>query len=486
MTSWPHCVLPLTGGDISSQISAAGVDVHAVSFLSVPDPDTLYHAACLVLEIARRTRKAPAPAFNPSGGGADVARSIIEAGGLGALWSLSSHSTPRVSAVALEALATLLGTAAAMSCSAATSEAVLAVLYDGAVERLTRIHVDPALAMLTGLSGQALEPSSQAIVAKATYSLLALHYLAANPDPAVHGLFLAAAGVEGGDRGSARTGNDAWYMILSSVETGRNGCAGAGFIEAALLAAGSVCGAPPLPVAAPNATSNSRAHADEVARILPTYEARSRGPACVAAGSIAMARGLESWAVALLSGGGADLTDLNVRNVARAAIRVVWALSHGPGAVVMCTSGALAGLMGLFSARRAGGGTGLTDDMASGVLVLESIAAFLSLEDGGSKASAVSSSQTREAMVSTIGELCEIVLDRSIATDSAPQAGSSGSASLGTRSLSLLATAAGNPRLRSMLVRHPRFPAVLDLLLQERHLEGASAVSGSRSAHWCA
>ncbi|CAN0351257.1 unnamed protein product, partial [Laminaria digitata] len=67
-------------------------------------------------------------------------------------------------------------------------------------------------------------------------------------------------------------------------------------LEAALLAAGSVCGAPPLP---PGGRGNRGA--DEVTRILPTYQARAGTPDCAAAASFATARGFAARSVALLA-----------------------------------------------------------------------------------------------------------------------------------------------------------------------------------------
>lgn len=70
----------------------------------------------------------------------------------------------------------------------------------------------------------------------------------------------------------------------------------------------------------------------------------------------------------------------------------------------------------------------------------------------------------------------------------APPAAAAASDPLGLKSMALLATAATNPRLRPVLVNSPRFPAVLDLLMVERHLDGASSVSVVcyRAAFLCA
>lgn len=464
-----------------------------------------YFSSELVLQLARRGRRAPAPAFNPAGGVQDIAKSIIAAGGLGALWAMCCEPSQMAGVMALDALSTLLGSAAAMSRSVEAAEAVLALVSDGAVGRLARDHVDPALAVLAGSPDEPRGASAETAISRATSALLALHYLAANPDPAVHGLFVAAAGVDGGG-GTAMAAGGAWSMILSSVDTAADGRAGHAFLEAALLAAGSVCGAPPLPVpgvavggaagstgnSAGSAVGGTKSNPDDLVRILPAYDARARGPTCLAVANVATSRGLATRAVALLENGGVSTTRsrpapsatgvsretaaADATQVGRAAIRVVWALSRGPSAAIVAADGALARLMDLFSARRAGGGgAALGSDAASGVLVLESIAAFLSLEDKGDN-TAGTSPETTAAMSRAVGELCELVLDGS-ATNGV-DVGTATVASLGPRSLDLLATAAANPRLRPLLVDHPRFPAVLDLLLTERHLDTSSSVSG--------
>ncbi|CAN0191647.1 unnamed protein product, partial [Hapterophycus canaliculatus] len=254
------------GGDVAAEIAATGAHVRAVSLLSSPDPMLRFPAAEFMLHLSRRCRRAPAPAYNPApsissssssfgGGGsraADVARDIIEAGGLGGLWSVCFDPSPMARPVALEALAVMLGTAAAMSRSTASSDAVLAVVSEGAGGKLVREHLDPALTVLASGVGGAVGAGDA--IAVATSALLVLHFVACNPDPAVYGLFAVAAGVDdaqgGGGaagRGAGGSGSSTWSMILSSVESGADGRAGPDFLEAALLAAGSVCGAPPLP-----------------------------------------------------------------------------------------------------------------------------------------------------------------------------------------------------------------------------------------------
>ncbi|CAN0026180.1 unnamed protein product [Scytosiphon promiscuus] len=339
-------------------------------------------------------------------------------------------------------------------------------------------------------------------------------------------------------------------MILSSVESGADGRAGPAFLEAALLAAGSVCGAPPLPALSGGGVAGAEASqtpaADEVARILPTYQARAKTNQCLLAAASATSRGLATRAVALLDAGqssaffsngrfptaaaaaakGDSEKELSSARMTRAAIRVVWSLSRGPSSATLAAHGTLPRLMNHMSSFRhqagtggSGGGTagGLRRDPAAGVLVLDTIAAFLSLEDkgtagtggggggggptGGRRRRASSGNRSTSPVVPvspstartirrTVDELCELVMDgtsgssatspggdgRSSGGAAAPAAGAS-TDSLGPRSLSLLATAAANPRLRPMLVDSPKFPAVLDLLMLERHLDGASSSS---------
>ncbi|CAN0099923.1 unnamed protein product, partial [Ectocarpus fasciculatus] len=247
--------------EAAAEIAATRAHVRVVALLSAPDPKLRFTAAELALQLSRRCRPGPAPDLNRNGGGGDgIAKDMIEAGGLRALWRACSDPSPMARPVALEALATMLGTAAAMSRSSASSEAVLALVSEGAVGGLVRQHVDPALSVLggggrgrgvAGGGGSATAPgeasAATAAAAAATSALLALHFLAANPDPAVHGLFVAAAGVDE-QQGGATRGGSTWSMILSCVEAGAEGRGGPAFLEAALLAAGSVCGAPPLPV----------------------------------------------------------------------------------------------------------------------------------------------------------------------------------------------------------------------------------------------
>ncbi|CAN0404197.1 unnamed protein product, partial [Ectocarpus fasciculatus] len=245
--------------EAAAEIAATRAHVRVVALLSAPDPKLRFTAAELALQLSRRCRPGPAPDLNRNGGGGDgIAKDMIEAGGLRALWRACSDPSPMARPVALEALATMLGTAAAMSRSSASSEAVLALVSEGAVGGLVRQHVDPALSVLggggrgrgvAGGGGSATAPgeAAAAAAAAATSALLALHFLAANPDPAVHGLFVAAAGVDE-QQGGATRGGSTWSMILSCVEAGAEGRGGPAFLEAALLAAGSVCGAPPLPV----------------------------------------------------------------------------------------------------------------------------------------------------------------------------------------------------------------------------------------------
>lgn len=510
--------------EVATEIAATRAHVRVVALLSAPDPKLRFTAAELALQLSRRCRPGPAPNSNRGGGGGGIAKDIIEAGGLGALWSACSDPSPMARPVALEALAAMLGTAAAMSRSSASSEAVLALVSEGAVGGLVRQHVDPALSVLgrrgRGVAGggSATTPGDAAATAAAasvaTSALLALHFLAANPDPAVHGLFVVAAGVDEQQGGAARSGGGStWSTILSSVEAGAEGRGGPAFLEAALLAAGSVCGAPPLPVLGGGggavAPSGSVA-ADEIDRILPAYQARAQTADCLLAAASATSRGLATRAVALLDAGGSsggggfistDSEALSSAKLTRAAIRVVWSLSRGPSSATLAAHGTLPRLMGRMSCLRrkgSGGGGGGADgargDTAAGVLVLDTIAAFLSLEDssnghrrGSSKDSvAPVSPATATTIGRTVDELCELVLHGTTAkratADDAGDDGSSGAAagSLGPRSLALLAKAAANPRLRPMLVDSPKFPAVLDLLMVERHLDGASSVRGPR------
>lgn len=502
--------------------------MRAVSLVSTDtDPFIRCLGAELLLQLARCCRPAPAPAYSASKGTAskhDIAKSIIEAGGLAALWDLCSDPSHMASPVALAALATLLGTAAAMSRSAAAAEAVLALVSDGAVGRLAHGYVGPAVTMFAASAPgdhHLRGPTAEAAGA-ATSALLALHNLAANPDPAVHGLFLAAAGVDDNTAAGAGAGG-AWNTILSSVETAADGRAGPDFLEAALLAAGSVCGAPPLPSGSraragglPDSTAGERglkaseASAETLlARILPAYDARARGHTSAEAATVATSRGLAAHAVALLDrgasghtaamptvpmgvvggpkakGSAAVVAQEGREKVGRAALRVVWALSRGPKVVAaMLSCGALPRVMDVFSASRSGLGVG--DEGASEVLMLETIAAFLSVEgdgrSGGDKPGAassvsISSSEAAASMSRAVGELFKIVLgDGSEVTDAVREgsvARAQGSSSMGLRSLSLLATAAANPRLRQLVVDHPRFPAVLDLLLTDQHLDGS-------------
>ncbi|CAN0016408.1 unnamed protein product, partial [Ectocarpus sp. 4 AP-2014] len=166
-------------------------------------------------------------------------------------------------------------------------------------------------------------------------------------------------------------------------------------------------------------------------------------------------------------------------------------LSRGPSSATLAAHGTLPRLMGRMSCLRrkgSGGADRARGDTAAGVLVLDTIAAFLSLEDssnGHRRASskdsvAPVSPATSTTIGRTVDELCELVLHGTTAkratADDAGDDGSSGAAagSLGPRSLALLAKAAANPRLRPMLVDSPKFPAVLDLLMVER-LDGASS-----------
>lgn len=529
--------------EVVAEISSTGAHVRVLSLLSASDPKLRYPAAQLVLQLSRQCRRAPARAYTPpspraataaeaallgGGGGAkrinaspDIAKDIIEGGGLGALWSVCSDPSPMTRPVALEALAVMLGTAAAMSRSTASSEAVLALVSEGAVEKLVREHLDPALAVLAGRgdAGGARSPSDNNVAAVATSALLALHFLAANPDPAVYGLFVVVAGVDEQGGGSGGGGGGAssstWSMILSSVETAADGRAGPAFLEAALLALGSVCGAPPLPVLGSSsgagrtgvAAPTRSVAADEMARILPSYQTRAQTPDCLVAAASATARGLGARAVALLDGGAVfssnggrlsaeagddDYDSLLSARMSRAATRVVWSLSRGPSLATLAAHGALPRLMDrACSSRRQGGssssegGLGLRRDVAAGVLVLDTIAAFFSLED---KSSAPMSPSTATTIRRTIEELCEVVLDGTTSSSfrgdghgpappPAAAAAAAASDSLGLRSMALLATAAANPRLRPLLVDSPKFPAVLDLLMLERHLDGASSVS---------
>lgn len=501
--------------EIAAEIAATRAHVRVVALLTASDPKLRFTAAELALQLSRRCR--PGPALQDLNRGSGIAKDMIEAGGLGALWSVCSDPSPMARPVALEALAAMLGTAAAMSRSSASSEAVLALVSEGAVGGLVRQHVDPALSVLGGGrarggvtgGGSATAPGDAAAAAVATSALLALHFLAANPNPAVHGLFIVAAGVDEQQGGAARGSGSTWSTILSSVEAGAEGRGGPALLEAAVLAAGSVCGAPPLPVLG---GGGGAAAADEIGRILPAYQARARTTNCLVAAAAATSRGLATRAVALLdaegsSGGGflsAESEALSSAKLTRAAIRVVWSLSRGPSSATLAAHGTLPRLMNRMSCWRrkdggGGGGTnGITGDMATGVLVLDTIAAFLSLEDssnghrrGGSKDSlAPVSPSTATTIGRTVDELCELVLHGTATKRSTADAGDDGSSGaaagyLGPRSLALLATAASNPRLRPMLVDSPKFPAVLDLLMLERHLDGASSVRVARDFCFC-
>ena len=526
--------------DVAAEIALTKAHVRALSLLSASDPKLRFPAAELVLQLSRRCRRAPAraapptPAAAAAGSPPDIAKDMIEAGGLRALWAVCSDTSPMTRPVALEALAVMLGTAAAMSRSTASSEAVLALVSEDAVGKLVREHVDPALAVLSGrdAGGGARRPPDN-IAAVATSALLALHFIACNPDPAVYGLFVAAAGVDEHGRGNGGGGgSSAWSIILSSVETGADGRAGPAFLEAALLAAGSVCGAPPLPMLGSGdgtgATATSPSAADETARVLPTYQARAETADCLVAAASATAQGLATRAVALIDGGGGSGTysangggvysaagagygygtaELVSAKLSRAAIRVVWSLARGPSSATLAAHGTLPRLMDRTSASRrqgsggGGGGGGLRMDPSAGVLVLDTMAAFLSLEDrgadsgsgdrglasGGGAAEPASSTSplspsTASTLSRTVEELCELVLDGTAQESTAPRengvvVSATATDSLGPRSLELLATAAANPRLRPLLVDSPKFPAVLDLLMMERHLDGASSVS---------
>ncbi|CAN0351218.1 unnamed protein product, partial [Laminaria digitata] len=140
------------GAETVADIAATGAHVRVVSLLRAFDPKLRYVAAELVLELARHCPRAPAPANGPHGGGGSfigasgVAKAMIQAGGLIAVWGVCSDPSPMARPVALRALATLLGTSAAMSRSTSSSEAVLALMYADVVRRLGREFVEPALA----------------------------------------------------------------------------------------------------------------------------------------------------------------------------------------------------------------------------------------------------------------------------------------------------------------------------------------------------
>lgn len=526
--------------------------MRAVSLLRASDPKLRYVAAELVLELARHCYRAPAPANGPSGpsfnGAPGVAKAMIQAGGLLALWGVCSDPSPMARPVALSALATLLGTSAAMSRTAASSEAVLALMYADVVGRLGRDFVEPALTSRAAgpQGGGRGVGGSGAAFSVATSALLALHFLAANPDPDVFGLFLAAAGaddagedIDGGGFGGGSGGGPAstWGLILSSVESAA-GSAGAivekggdaSLLEAAMLAAGSVCGAPPLPPGG----RGSRG-ADEVTRILPTYQARAETPGCAAAASFAAAGGLAARSMALLTavadsgdvsqGGGvgfpsesgllsgsgsesggsnAGEADASSVKVGRAGIRVVWALSRASSpSATLAARGTLPRLMDLMSARRRRGGGGVRDDAAAGVLVLETIAAFLTPDDaggangggGGGGAAAATmqgnqspsrvSAETAGTIGRTIEELWDLVLDDNPTQSPGGRGGGETEVatvadSLVPRSLALLAGVAEKPRLRPLLVDSTRFNELLNLLVVDKRLDGASS---SVSAH---
>lgn len=495
-----------------AEIGAMGADSRVVSFLSARDAMTRNLAAELVLQLARQGRPAPAPAFDPSANRIhDVAKVMISAGALGALWALCSDAHPGTRPIALEALATLLGTAAAMSRSTTTSEAVLSLVAQDAVGQLAREHIHPALVVLRGStpsSGMSAHGDTagafEETISVATSALLVLHFLAANPDPAVYGLFLPAAGVDdpGNHVSSSRTGGTTWDTILTSVERAVEGRASPAFVEAALLAAGSVCGAPPLPgfSGAPQTQSTS-SPAEDVSRILSTYDRRTKSQESLVAASSATARGLVTQSILLLSGlppssvpesfAVGDVVGLTAAKAAgvakvktiRAAVRVVWALSKGPSSAMLAAQDILPRLMELASARRRSGAGGRfgTDSSAS-VLILDTISTFLTIDEQQSReASSSISRETAAKMSRTVEDLCALVLE---GTDNdgagdlpmAPDA-------LGPRSLSLLATAAKNPMLRPILLGSPRLPAVLDFLLMEKkHLDESSPSVGSPAA----
>lgn len=474
---------------MASEVSNGGVDVLAVSLLRSTDPVMQYYASDLVLQVSRRSRLAPAPAYNPGGGGVDMAKAMIGASGLDALWGLCSNPSQMACPVALEALGALLSTAAAMSRSSETSEAVFALVSNGAVQHLIGSFVDPALMTLVASTETALDQSAMNVVTIATSSLLVLHFLAANPDPTLYVLFLAATGIDADwIRGRATSGDDPWNIMFKTVDSAKDGRGGAQFIEASLLMAGSICGAPPLPalvaisgdkeagMSSASSLAAASAHADEVARILPAYNARAQDHTCQMAIAVANSYFMANQALLWLNGGGGDRMDPNTRKISRAAVRLVWALSRGSGIGAMDTSETLGRLMELLS-RRSGNRVGLYDDMPSGILVLDTIAAFMKNEDRGPQSSAISSPETQAAIASTVGELCELVLDGSLVSGHDRAGEALEWTLLAARTLGLLATVAGNPRLRPLLVNHPRFHAVLDLLVTKRHLDGSSPVS---------
>lgn len=492
-----------------AEIGAMGADLRLVSFLSARDAMTRKLAAELALQLALQGRPAPAPAFDPSASRIhDVAKVMISAGALGALWALCSDTHSGTRSVALEALATLLGTAAAMSRSTASSEAVLSLVAQDAVGRLAREHIHPALAVLRGStpsSGMSAHDATagafEETVAVATSALLALHFLAVNPDPAVYGLFLPAAGVDdpGNNVSGSRTGGTTWDTILTSVERAVEGRASPAFVEAALLAAGSVCGAPPLPALSGEPQNQSTSSpAEDVSRILATYDRRTKSQESLVAASSATARGLVTQAMLLLSGlptssvpesfAVGDVVGLTAAKAAgvakaktiRAAVRVVWALSKGPSSATLAAQDILLRLMELASARRRSGAGGRFEtDSSASVLILDTISTFLTIDEQQPRADSSSiSPETAATMSRTVEDLCALVLegagnggagDQSMATDP-----------LGPRSLSLLATAAKNPMLRPILLSSPRLPAVLDFLLMEKkHLDESSPSVGS-------
>ena len=498
--------------DTAGEIGAAGADVGAVSLLRAPDAITRYLATELSLQLVRQGRPAPAPAFDPSAGRTrDVAKIMITAGALEALWGLCSDPYPRTRPVALEALATLLGTAAAMSRSTTTSEAVLSLMARDVVGRLAREHIAPALAVFGRFakgSAPDMAPATTVTTATATFALRALHFLAANPDPNVFGLFLPAAGVDDPGNGLGATtvapvaGGTPWDTILSSVE-GAASAAPAAFVEAALLAAGSVCGAPPLPTlrVGGDGGGGESTPVDDVSRILKKYDERTKSPESQAAASSATARGLATQAMLLLAGdprsmslpssvgGGFAMRNdampatgrsAEEANTSRAALRVVWALSKGPSSATLAAHGILPRLMELAAARRRKNGNGVegealgVDDTSAAVLVLDTISTFLGM--GGPRSTSGISPEAVTTMTQMAEELCEMVLEG--AAEGGSKAGGSDGGPpaadpLGPRSLSLLAVAAKNPLLRPILLASPRFPIALDILL----MDGSSSVS---------
>ena len=123
---------------VAAKIASAKADVRVLSLLSTSDPKLRLPTAELLLQLSRRLRRASTRAVSSGaaatgGVGAresapDIAKVIIDPGGLRALWAVCSEPSPLTSPVDLEAPAVV--TAAAMKRSTASSEAILALVSE--------------------------------------------------------------------------------------------------------------------------------------------------------------------------------------------------------------------------------------------------------------------------------------------------------------------------------------------------------------------